>query len=99
MKTKFTILPVALAEFQEAAAYYEEQAPELGDRFRLEYVNTLDRISEFPKVHPRNGEFTRQCRFRRFPYAIVYRIDPDKIVVAAVAHLKRDQRYWRGRLS
>lgn len=96
---KLVILPAALAEFQNAVAYYEEQAPGLGDQFRQEYVNTLDRISKFPKIHPRNGEFTRQCRFRRFPYAIVYRIDPGKIVVAAVAHLKRDQSYWRGRLS
>jgi len=96
---KFTILPAALAEFQNAAAYYEEQALELGSRFRQEYVNTLDRIRKFPKVHPRNGEFTRQCRFRRFPYTIVYRIGSDEIVIAAVSHLKRDQHYWRGRLS
>jgi toxin ParE1/3/4 len=99
MRTKFTILPAAVAEFQDAAAYCERQAPELGERFRQEYVNTLDRIAKFPKVHPRNGEFTRQCKFRRFPYAIVYRVDPGEIVVAAVAHLKSDQRYWRGRLS
>ncbi len=99
MEMKFTILPAALAEFQDGAVYYEKQAPEFGNRFRQEYVDTLDRVGKFPKVHPRNGEFTRQCRFRRFPYAIAYRIDPNEIVVAAVAHLKRDQGYWRSRLS
>ena len=33
----------------------------------------------------------------RFPYSIVYRRDPDFIVIVAVAHQRRRPRYWRSR--
>jgi hypothetical protein len=34
----------------------------------------------------------------RFPYAVLYRPDPDEIVVVAVMHQRRRPGYWLGRM-
>ncbi len=34
---------------------------------------------------------------RRFPFAILYRVEPERIVVVAVMHLRREPGYWRRR--
>jgi len=34
---------------------------------------------------------------RRFPFGILYRIEPEQIVVVAVMHLRRRPGYWRDR--
>jgi hypothetical protein len=39
----------------------------------------------------------RLALVRRFPYAVVYRIDDDQITVVAVYHMHRDPRGWQSR--
>lgn len=36
---------------------------------------------------------------KRFPYQLVYLIEPDAIYIIALAHLKRQPNYWLYRLS
>jgi len=38
---------------------------------------------------------TRRVLVRRFPYSLLYRVDPDVIFVVAVAHVRRRPGYWR----
>lgn len=40
----------------------------------------------------------RVALVRRFPYAIVYRVDEDQITVVAVYHSRRDPRSWQRRV-
>lgn len=40
----------------------------------------------------------RRFVLHRFPYVIVYLVDPGEIVVLAVAHTRRRPGYWRRRL-
>ena len=96
---KIVILPAAQLELQDAIDYYDAQSIGLGDRFQEAYFAALDRIRDFPHACPRNGPNTRQRKLHRFPYALVYRADATKIVIAAVAHLHREPSYWRSRLS
>ena len=39
----------------------------------------------------------RRRLIRRFPLGVLYRIDPDEIVILAVMHLSRRPDYWHGR--
>jgi hypothetical protein len=34
----------------------------------------------------------------RYPYGVLYAVEPDRIYVAAVMHLRQRPGYWRGRL-
>lgn len=91
-------LPQAEQEMLEAARYYESQAVGLGADYLLEVERAVAAIAESPKTWPIiEGELRRRL-VRRFPFGILYYIDPNEIVVVAVSHLRRKPSYWRGRI-
>lgn len=93
------VLEVAQQELDEAIAYYNGQAPGLGDAFLLETVATIDRVRRFPKAWHPLGESVRRCRLRRFPYGLIYQEDKGEILIVAVAHSHRRPDYWRDRVK
>jgi len=95
---KLVILPLALGELQDAAAFYSASANvELGLAFVAEFDRAVSRIL----VNPQVGAVFRGTRRRyvlsRFPYSIFYHVAPDEIRVVAVAHRRRRPSYWAGR--
>ena len=87
----------AAEEMQAAAAYYAARAPGLGDTFLDEIEQGLRRMQQFPRLWPvYEGEYRRYL-LQRFPYGLMYRIDPEKIFILAVAHLHRHPGYWKNR--
>lgn len=91
-------LPQAEQEMLEAARYYESQAVGLGADYLLEVERAVAAIAESPKTWPIiEGELRRRL-VRRFPFGILYYIDPNEIVFVAVSHLRRKPSYWRGRI-
>lgn len=97
MKTEF--LPEADEEFREAARYYESEAPGVGMAFAVEVHKAVADIVEFPLSVQIVRLDIRKKMLRHFPYNILYSIEPDKIVIVAVAHQRRRPTYWRSRLK
>jgi len=64
--------PMAEAELQDAAAWYEERSPGLGLRFVLAIRKKSDEILEAPERWPLAAD-SRRVLLGRFPYALVYR--------------------------
>lgn len=91
---KISLLPLAQTELDEAFLWYEEQAVGLGYEFLDEFDQSVRLIVSFPELFEEMEEGVRRCLINRFPYGIIYGIDVDKIVVIAVAHLKRKPNYW-----
>jgi toxin ParE1/3/4 len=96
--TRIVFLVPAEEEMLEAAQYYESQTRGLGHEFLGEVQRTVARIIE----NPRLGQIVRAGIRRRlmpkFPFGILYRIDPDEIVIIAVMHLRRRPGYWVDRV-
>ncbi len=91
-------LPDAEEEMYEAAKYYQSQTSGLGVDYLSEVERAIASIAQSPMTWPKlEGELRRRL-VRRFPYGILYYIDPDEIVVVAVAHLRRKPGYWKKRL-
>ena len=95
-------LEAADVEFLDAVAWYEDQQAGLGARFLSEVEQASDRIAEWPRIGPvwtysEVPEGVRRFSLRTFPYHIVYIEDP-RLVIVAVAHMKRRPGYWRRRL-
>jgi hypothetical protein len=90
--------PEAIAELEEAYQFYEGRVPGLGADFKSEARHTLGLVLEHPRAWKPIGGGLRQCRLNRFPYALIYGVQDDRVVVVAVANLKRKPRYWRARL-
>lgn len=92
-------LEIAETELDQAIHWYGAQAPGLGNAFLIEVLSAADRIERFPKAwHPLSEGICR-CRLSRFPYALIYTIDNNDILILAVAHLHRRPDYWRDRLK
>src|SRR5882762_2352614 len=88
----------AAEEVAEARVKYAAQSPRTAARFVAEVSRAIGRIAEGPQRWPRYLRKTRFFRLRRFPYLVVYRIEADKIMVIALAHVRRKPGYWKRRL-
>jgi plasmid stabilization system protein ParE len=87
----------AIAEFDDAFDFYDQQHVGLGPEFAAEVQRAFDRIAGKPDLHPCVFSDIRKSAVRRFPYSIFYRSHADRIEVIAVFHTSRDPAVWRGR--
>ena len=90
--------PEAEAEFIAAAQYYEAQTPNLGLDFVAIVQRSYLQLLDFPNSGRPFGRRLRRLLLPRFPYGLLYRVEPERIYVVAVMHLHRQPGYWRSRL-
>jgi plasmid stabilization system protein ParE len=95
---KVTIHEEADAEVNEAAKYYEEREPSLGLLFLAAVEEAVEKVLANPEAFQLVGDEIRRKIIGRFPYSLLYVIEPDRIRVIAVAHQKRRPGYWSHRL-
>lgn len=81
-------------ELLDAAHFYELQAAGLGVQFLNKIDDALENIRTSPQRYPIIKDDVRRCLIKRFPYALLYRIDADVIIVQATMHLRRRPDYW-----
>jgi plasmid stabilization system protein ParE len=95
------LLEPAETDLEQAFDYYEGIRAGLGADFVEEFRRAIDRILAYPRAWQPLDPTYRRCRFHRFPYGIIYRIDDQsqEIVVVAVMHLSRNPDAWRRRVS
>ncbi len=92
--------PAALAEFEEAVAWYESQRPGLGEEFKLEVKSTLKRAVANPGFFQRVRGRAQKARLRRFKnYALYFAIKDGTFAVLAVFHSSRNPADLSGRLK
>ena len=89
--------PAAKEEFLAAIALYYVSVPGLGAEFAAEIEAAVYRVEAFPKMWPEVSFEIHRCLVRRFPYALLYAIEKDQIMIYAVMHTKRDPDYWKNR--
>jgi len=95
----YRFLSPALLEVSEAAEFYEERVAGLGADFLDEVDAAIDRILQFPEAWGRLGRNYRRCSLGRFPYLIIYIIEPTRdILIVSVFHQSREPGSWRENL-
>lgn len=90
---------MAQQELNDAVDWYNEQSDGLGHEFLDELDRAIRRVITYPQSCIEIEPELRKCLVARFPYAAIYGIEKDTIVVIAVAHLHRHPRYWTDRLK
>ena len=65
--------------------------------FEVEVERVLGLIGASPDAFPRYDDEHRFAVLRRYPYSVVYQVEPNRVYVIAVAHSKRSAGYWQGR--
>lgn len=91
-------LAAAREEFLVAAERYEAELPGLGEEFIRDVERALERIATFPEHGSPHLAGTRRTVLRRFPFDVVYVVEPEGVLVVAIAHQRRFPGYWCGRL-
>jgi len=91
--------PAARADVIAAQDWYEDQATGLGARFRTELGSTVQRITDNALQFPPAFRDVRRALLRRFPYAVLFRIDQNAITVLACFHASRDPQQWQRRIG
>ncbi|MBI3878063.1 MAG: type II toxin-antitoxin system RelE/ParE family toxin [Verrucomicrobia bacterium] len=94
---RFEFHPEALAEYEDAARYYAGCQEGLELRFIASVESAVHRIAEAPEIWLVLEGDVRRCLTRVFPYAVLYSIEQNYILIVAVMHCHREPGYWRHR--
>jgi ABC-type nitrate/sulfonate/bicarbonate transport system substrate-binding protein len=94
---RLEIVAPALAEAVAASEHYAAIRPELAADFAAELARALSWVQSHPLAWAPIGARARRRLVNRFPYAVIYRIEPECIRVLALMHQRQRQGYWRGR--
>lgn len=84
----------ARAELLRETAYYEGKREGVGRRFREAVAASFELIRRFPAGGAPGPSSTRRTKVRGFPFTVVYRDEPEVIVVFAVAPDRHQPGYW-----
>jgi toxin ParE1/3/4 len=96
---RYEFHPDALQEFEAAARFYAECQDGLELRFIACVEAALLQILDDPTRSRILQDDVRRCLVRVFPYAILYSIEPDYVLIVAVMHCSREPGYWRHRVD
>jgi toxin ParE1/3/4 len=72
----FDFHPEAEEEFIEAVAFYDKVETSLGEEFSLEVLAALRNVLSYPNAWPVLKGEVRRCLVNRFPYGILYSVEP-----------------------
>jgi plasmid stabilization system protein ParE len=100
MTPRLSFRPGARAEIREARRWYEAQVAGLGRAFLAELDTTLAFVVQHPEMYePVDAEgAVRRALLHRFPYALIYEIEPSgHVIVLACSHVRQEPRDWHPR--
>lgn len=90
--------PLAETEFDEALDYYAVHAGvNISRKFATAIKHTLELLREHPAIGKAMQRQARSIPLHGFPFDLVYRVYPGKIVIIAIANQSRRPGYWAGR--
>lgn len=94
MKRRTFVRPEAQINIREAAVWYEQRETGLGQRFMGEIRQSLKSISTLPLRFPVIENGVRRLLLNRFPYAVYFLVENERVVVIAVLHQHRAPETW-----
>jgi len=91
----YRFVRAARAEHLDEVAFYENRLPGLGQDYLAEFEAVMARICATPDFYPSVGvPDIRKAGLKRFPFHVIYRVEPAQIVILAIAHHRRRPTYW-----
>ena len=91
-------LAAAALDLRRAVQFYSRERPGLGAEFLREFDDASNVLADHPEIGALIRSGVRKLLLRRFPYMLVYRAEPERVVILAVAHQRRHPDVWLARL-
>lgn len=98
MSLELIIRPETEADIADAFDWYEARVCGLGAEFLLVLDAIFNSITRDHLIYPVVHKNVRRALTRRFPYAVFFIVEDNKIVVLSVFHVRRSPRIWMGRV-
>ena len=98
MSRRLIVRPEAEDEMTGAFDWHEDRVPGLGSEFLLCVDAVFNSILRNPQQFPRVHRIVRRALTRRFPYAVFFVEDDERVVVLSVFHAKRNPQRWQERI-
>jgi toxin ParE1/3/4 len=95
--SRVRFIEIARAELLHEVAYYSERDNLLGRRFGDAVAEAVVRALAFPLAGTPSVSDTRSLVVTGFPFRIIYSLEPDGIVILAIAHHARKPKFWQSR--
>lgn len=93
----FAFHPEAEIELELAINYYENIRLGLGFDFTTEVYAAIKRAVALPKAWAVVEGDIRRSLVSRFPFGILYSIEPSGLYIVAIMNLHRKPHYWQNR--
>ena len=87
----------AQRDVRDAAQWYASQSKSAAANFVADYEKGVKVIRAFPFLSPVFEGTTRKHNLSRFPFGVVYEVEPNLLKVIAVIDLRRKPGYWKSR--
>jgi len=88
----------AQLEVQKAFQYYQDKSEGLGFEFMRSLDAALQSVKRNPLAYQKIYKEARRILLRKFPYALFYIAEENRIVVIACFHQKRSEIDWLRRV-
>jgi hypothetical protein len=99
MVYKITFKPIVFIDIEEAYLYYEKIVKGLGSRFYEKLLFAIKDIETNPTTYSFIYEPIRRHLIKGFPYKIFYIIKDTEVVILGVAHVKRSNKFIKGKIN
>ena len=99
MSYSLFVHPLARLDILDAVMWHEEQRAGLGLEMSDQVDAAIGRAADNPLAFAIIEGMVRRVLCRRFPYAVFFEADGDKLVILAVTHVRRDPIEWRSRTT
>ena len=89
----------AIADYENAVAWYEDQKPGLGYDFTVRLADVFESLESDPEAQRFIYENRRFAFVRQFPFKVYFLVDDpnQRVVIFAILHNKRDPQIWKKR--
>lgn len=81
-------------DLDAAIDWYEEQRAGLGGEFQTSVQSTFEAIKRHPELFASVYREVRRAIVSRFPFAVFYLVEPNRVVVLRLLHTARNSQIW-----
>jgi plasmid stabilization system protein ParE len=98
MNRRLVVRPVARLDIADASDWYDRQNKGLGDEFLHTVQRMIDSIIDNPLQYQARQGKARRASIGKFPFALIYTVSDDEVVIVSCFHGRRDPKRWQDRI-
>jgi len=99
MSDRIRFFEEAAEEVEHERAWYRERSEIAETSFLRELDHAIAIVTEAPHRWPQYIAGTRRYVFPKFPFSLVYFVEGDTVVIAAIEAENKEPGYWTDRLK